>query len=67
MIKDTLFIIGLLVFVVASMYSMYVTFSKQSQVTVVYDCRVSEISPDFPLEAKQRCRELLNRGQNGKP
>ena len=25
---------------------------------VVYDCRLSEISPDFPLEVKEQCRKL---------
>jgi hypothetical protein len=26
--------------------------------TVVYDCRMSEISPDFPIEVKEECRKL---------
>jgi len=26
--------------------------------TVVYDCRMSEISPDFPPEVRQECRKL---------
>jgi len=26
--------------------------------TVVYDCRISEISPDFPIEVKEQCRKL---------
>jgi hypothetical protein len=26
--------------------------------TVVYDCRMSEISPDFPIEVKDECRKL---------
>jgi hypothetical protein len=25
---------------------------------VVYDCRMSEISPDFPIEVKEQCRKL---------
>jgi hypothetical protein len=24
----------------------------------VYNCSLAEISPDFPLEVKQKCREL---------
>jgi hypothetical protein len=28
---------------------------------VVYDCRLSEISPDFPTEVKKQCRELRGR------
>lgn len=23
-----------------------------------YDCRLSEISPDFPVEVKQQCRDM---------
>ena len=26
--------------------------------TVVYDCRMAEISPDFPNEVKEQCRKL---------
>jgi hypothetical protein len=25
---------------------------------VVYDCRISEISPDFPIEVRNQCRSL---------
>ena len=25
---------------------------------VVYDCRISEISPDYPVEVKEQCRKL---------
>ena len=25
---------------------------------VVYNCDLAEISPDFPIEVKQKCREL---------
>ena len=25
--------------------------------TVVYDCRLAEISPDFPVEVKEMCRK----------
>lgn len=24
----------------------------------IYDCTISEISPDFPIEVKQECRKL---------
>lgn len=26
--------------------------------TVIYDCSLSEISPDFPIEVKEECRRL---------
>ena len=29
---------------------------------VKYDCKIAEISPDFPIEVKQRCRELMKQG-----
>lgn len=28
--------------------------------TVVYDCRLAEISPDYPIEVKEKCRKLLS-------
>jgi len=28
--------------------------------TVVYDCRMAEISPDFPIEVKNECRKKLS-------
>lgn len=27
-------------------------------VTVKYDCSISEISPDYPIEVKEKCRQL---------
>ena len=26
-----------------------------------YDCSIAEFHPDYPLEVKQKCRELLKR------
>lgn len=26
----------------------------------VYDCRLAEISPDFPIQVKEECRRLRN-------
>lgn len=26
--------------------------------TVVYDCRLAEISPDYPVEVKNACRKI---------
>ena len=31
--------------------------------TIVYDCRLSEISPDFPTEVKEQCRKLRASGR----
>jgi hypothetical protein len=27
--------------------------------TVIYDCRLAEFHPDFPLDVREQCRELL--------
>ena len=30
----------------------------RNQVVVKYDCRVAEISPDYPVAVKEQCRKL---------
>jgi hypothetical protein len=25
--------------------------------TIIYDCRIAEISPDFPIQVKEECRK----------
>lgn len=27
--------------------------------TVVYDCRLAEFHPDFPIDVREQCRQLL--------
>ena len=34
--------------------------------TRTYNCDLAEISPDFPVEVKQKCRELRNENRTGK-
>ena len=41
--------------VVATM--LYIALSHP-HVTVKYDCSISEISPDYPVAVKEKCREL---------
>lgn len=36
--------------------------SKQHGI-VTYDCRLAEISPDFPLQVKEDCRKLQGEHQ----
>jgi hypothetical protein len=43
---------------------LYWISSQPKHEVVVYNCELSEISPDFPIEAKERCRVL--RAQNGR-
>ena len=30
-------------------------------VTVKYDCRIAEISPDYPVAVKEQCRKLRSK------
>jgi len=38
-------------------FGFYMAF-KYPHVTVRYDCSISEISPDYPIEVKEACRKL---------
>ena len=38
-----------------------VMFFQPRYPTVTYDCRLAEISPDYPQEVKQRCREEIRK------
>jgi hypothetical protein len=40
--------------------TMFLVIPKHGVVT--YDCRLAEISPDFPIEVRNDCRKL-NRGR----
>ena len=35
----------------------YVTMTNQPR-TVIYNCSIAEISPDFPPKAREECRKL---------
>ena len=35
------------------------TYEAPTKIEVVYDCRLAEISVDYPLIVKERCRKLL--------
>jgi len=47
-VAPILFVIGLWTVVLTAMPKHGV---------VVYDCRIAEISPDFPLEVREACRK----------
>jgi|688.fasta_scaffold1085281_3 hypothetical protein len=49
-----LILIVLLLTVIILIFSNF----GQNHSTVVYDCRLSEISPDYPIEVKEECRRL---------
>lgn len=51
------FIIGVAVVVFhALLISVFVDSTRD--VVVQYDCRLSEISPDFPPKVREQCRQL---------
>ena len=39
------------------LYLPFVLYNNGYSKVVVYDCRIAEISPDYPVEVKQKCRE----------
>ena len=42
--------------------TIVMTFSK---IETRYNCELAEISPDFPIKAKQECRELRIKNEKG--
>jgi hypothetical protein len=36
-------------------------FFQPRHIVVKYDCSLAEISPDYPQEVKQRCREEIRK------
>jgi hypothetical protein len=53
MYKQALFAILFVVAFWALIFSFMPTHS-----VVAYDCRLAEISPDFPIQVKEQCRKL---------
>ena len=35
--------------------------SQSAEVVVKYDCRISEISPDYPVAVKEACRKRMTK------
>ena len=33
--------------------------APQTHIEVVYDCRLAEISPDYPVVVKEKCRKIM--------
>ena len=53
--RDTVLIIGVVVLLVMLLISTNFGAGR----TVVYDCRLAEFHPDFPLDVREQCRKLL--------
>ena len=49
---------GLVAVLVAIGYFSAINWGPRQDGYKVYDCSLAEISPDFPLEAKEACRKL---------
>jgi hypothetical protein len=45
---------------------IFLSLPKKGDV-IRYDCSISEISPDFPLEVKEQCRKLRAENILNKP
>jgi hypothetical protein len=57
---DTRSLIELLLLVSAIIiaFALAFIFMPKKGDVIRYDCSISEISPDFPLEVKEQCRKL---------
>jgi hypothetical protein len=56
MSKTVIFLFGSACFII--LFWVVVLMSIPKHGTVVYDCRLAEISPDYPIEVKEKCRKL---------
>lgn len=52
-------VLVLIILAMAGMLNLMALTEKDRLVTVQYDCRLSEISPDYPPAVKQMCREKM--------
>ena len=59
-ITPPLWVVGVIIFVTIFWSLMFALMPTHG--VVRYDCRMAEISPDFPIEVKNECRKL-NRGR----
>ena len=44
--------------VVIIAFAFFITFMPKKGDVIRYDCSISEISPDYPIEVKEQCRKL---------
>jgi hypothetical protein len=55
-LSDVLVLIGATLCVLIVIAHMVLTYGHPT--TIAYDCRMAEISPDFPPEVRNECRKL---------
>ena len=59
-INETVIIMALVFGSIAAMSWMFAATSNTKAV-VQYDCRLAEISVDYPITVKEQCRELMEK------
>jgi len=49
-----------IIVIIALAFCVYILFNSDlsNNRTKIYDCTISEISPDFPIEVREECRRL---------
>jgi hypothetical protein len=57
LLSDVLGLIALTIFTIILVVYIVYNYSHQSY-GLMYDCRLAEISPDFPPEVRNECRKL---------
>ena len=53
LIESLLWIIAIII-----VFALAVIFMPKKGDVIRYDCSISEISPDYPIEVKEKCRKL---------
>ena len=66
MSENKLAIIGIIVFMLVQFGFFWATKDSMKGHTITYDCSISEISPDFPIEVREQCRKLKAKYSNGR-
>lgn len=56
--RQNLDVILVIIGAVAVISTMLYLALTHPHITVKYDCSISEISPDYPVAVKEKCREL---------
>jgi hypothetical protein len=56
-LSDVLSILSLTIFTIILVAYIVYNYGHQSH-GIMYDCRLAEISPDFPPEVRNECRKL---------
>lgn len=59
--RELIRVFVLIISLIAMFYSAWFMFYPQPKQGMVYDCRLSEISPDYPPAIKNECRELMSK------